>query len=59
MGHVVKHEFPAGPEGLRQVKEHLSQVRGTLVEMPLMFLIEEDVAKEGFALDELTEPIYT
>ena len=58
-GHVVKDEFPPGPEGLRQVKEHLSQVRGMLVEMPLMFLIEEDVAKEGLALNDLTEPIYT
>ena len=58
-GHVVQDDFPQGPEGLRQVKELLSQVQGTLVEMPLMFLIEEDVAKEGLTLNELTEPIYT
>lgn len=58
-GHVVRDEFPAGPDGVRQVKKLLSQVQGTLVEMPLMFLIEEDIAEEGVMLNELTEPIYT
>lgn len=58
-GHVVRDDFPPGPEGVKQVKELLSQVKGTLVEMPLMFLIEEDVAKEGLTLNDLTEPIYT
>lgn len=58
-GHVVRDEFPAGAEGARQVKELLSQVQGMLVEMPLMFLIEEDIAEEGVRLNELTEPIYT
>ncbi|KAH3488238.1 hypothetical protein KXW24_005768 [Aspergillus fumigatus] len=58
-GHVVRDDFPPGPEGVRQVKELLSQVKGTLVEMPLMFLIEEDVAKSGLALNDLTEPLYT
>lgn len=58
-GHVVRDDFAPGPEGAKQVKELLSQVKGTLVEMPLMFLIEEDVAKEGLTLNELTEPIYT
>lgn len=58
-GHVVRDDFAPGPEGAKQVKELLSQVKGTLVEMPLMFLIEEDIAKEGLTLNELTEPIYT
>ncbi|BAE61299.1 unnamed protein product [Aspergillus oryzae RIB40] len=58
-GHVVRDDFPGGPEGVRQVKELLSKVKGTLVEMPLMFLIEEDVAKSGLALNDITEPIYT
>lgn len=58
-GHVVRDNFPPGLEGVREVKELLSQVKGTLVEMPLMFLIEEDMAKEGLALNDLTEPIYT
>lgn len=58
-GHVVRDDFPPGPEGVKQVKELLSQVKGTLVEMPLMFLIQEDVAKEGLTLNDLTEPIYT
>ncbi|EAW14505.1 putative phospholipase D (PLD) [Aspergillus clavatus NRRL 1] len=58
-GHVVRDNFAPGAEGVREVKELLSQVKGTLVEMPLMFLIEEDVAKSGLALNELTEPLYT
>jgi phospholipase D1/2 len=55
-GHVVKDEFPGG---VAQVKEELSKVKGTLVEMPLMFLIEEDIAQEGIGLNSLTEEIYT
>lgn len=58
-GHVVRDDFPPGPDGARQVKELLSQVKGTLVEMPLMFLIEEDVAKSGVTLNDFTEPLYT
>ncbi|WEW61226.1 phospholipase D [Emydomyces testavorans] len=55
-GHVIRDEFP---EGVRAVKEELRKVKGTLVEMPLMFLIEEDIAKEGVGLNKLTEEIYT
>jgi phospholipase D1/2 len=58
-GHVVQDDFPPGADGVRQVKELLSTVKGTLVEMPLMFLIEEDIAKEGVSLNALTEEIYT
>lgn len=58
-GHVVRDEFSPGPEGVREVKELLSKVKGTLVEMPLMFLIEEDIAKTGLTLNSLTEEIYT
>ncbi|KAJ5563501.1 Phospholipase D/Transphosphatidylase [Penicillium sp. DV-2018c] len=58
-GHVVRDNFAPGAEGVKQVKELLSQVKGTLVEMPLMFLIEEDIAKEGLTLNDLTEPLYT
>lgn len=58
-GHVVRDNFAPGPEGVQQVKEQLSQVKGTLVEMPLMFLIEEDIAREGLELNGLTEEIYT
>jgi phospholipase D1/2 len=58
-GHVVSDDFAPGAEGAQQVKELLSQVKGTLVEMPLMFLIEEDIAKEGITLNELTQPLYT
>lgn len=58
-GHVVRDDFAPGAEGAKQVKELLSQVKGTLVEMPLMFLIEEDIAKQGLTLNDLTEPLYT
>lgn len=58
-GHVVKDDFSPGPQGVKEVKDLLSRVRGTLVEMPLMFLIEEDIAKEGLSLNALTEEIYT
>ncbi|KAK2745422.1 hypothetical protein FQN57_003765 [Myotisia sp. PD_48] len=55
-GHVIRDEFP---DGVRAVKEELSKVRGTLVEMPLMFLVEEDIAQEGLGLNSLTEELYT
>ena len=58
-GHVVAEEFSPGEEGVRQLKEELSKVRGTLVEMPLMFLIKEDIAVEGVGLNAFTEEVYT
>lgn len=58
-GHVVRENFAPGPEGARQLKELLSKVKGTLVEMPLMFLIQEDIAKQGLSLNAFTEEIYT
>ncbi|KAB5545947.1 phospholipase D active site-containing protein [Coniochaeta sp. 2T2.1] len=57
-GHVVKEEFVSG--GVGEVKEWLSRVRGTLVEMPLEFLVEvEDLAKEGISFNGLTDELYT
>lgn len=58
-GHVVKDEFSPGAAGAREVKDWLSRVKGTLVEMPLMFLIDEDIAQEGASLNALTEEVYT
>ncbi len=58
-GHIVREDFPPVPEGIQQVKDLLSRVKGTLVEMPLMFLIEEDIAKEGMSLNFMTEVVYT
>ncbi|OTA94282.1 hypothetical protein M434DRAFT_394836 [Hypoxylon sp. CO27-5] len=56
-GHVVREEFPGG---VAEVKEWLSRIRGTLVEMPLEFLIEvEDLAKSGLSLNAFTDEIYT
>ncbi|KAI9758626.1 MAG: Cyanate hydratase [Chaenotheca gracillima] len=58
-GHVVAEEFAPGDQGVREMKDVLSQIRGTLVEMPLLFLIEEDIAKEGISLNAFTEELYT
>jgi phospholipase D1/2 len=59
-GHVVAEEFDPDPQvAVRQVKEELAKVRGSLVEMPLMFLKEEDIAKEGLGLNKFTEDVYT
>jgi phospholipase D1/2 len=56
VGHVVKEEFPGG---VGEVKEWLSRVKGNLVEMPLTFLKEEDIAKEGLSLNAFTAEVYT
>lgn len=58
-GHVVAENFAPGEQGVREMKEVLSQIKGTLVEMPLLFLKEEDIAKEGVGLNAFTETIYT
>ena len=55
-GHVVKEEFPGGVD---ELKDWLDRVRGTLVEMPLLFMDGVDFAKEGLSLNVLTETIYT
>ena len=58
-GHVVKEEFSPGVQGVREVKEVLSKIRGTLVEMPLDFLKNIDLAIEGVTLNAFTEEVYT
>ncbi|KAF2005570.1 phospholipase D/nuclease, partial [Amniculicola lignicola CBS 123094] len=58
-GHVVAENFSQGDQGVREVKEVLSRVKGSLVEMPLLFLKDEDIAKEGVGLNAFTEELYT
>jgi phospholipase D1/2 len=58
-GHVVAENFSQGEQGVREVKEVLSTIKGTLVEMPLLFLKDEDIAKEGVGLNAFTEELYT
>lgn len=58
-GHVVESNFSPGDKGTREVKDLLSTIKGTLVEMSLLFLIEEDIAKEGISLNAFTEEVYT
>ena len=71
-GHVIREDFPGG---VKEVKDLLSQVKGTVVEMPLTFLqsascrllmrhsadqvTDEDIAHQGITLNPLTEPVYT
>ncbi|KAM0432766.1 hypothetical protein ACHAPT_004468 [Fusarium lateritium] len=56
-GHIVREEFPGG---VNEVKQWLSRIRGTLVEMPLDFLVDvDDIAKEGLTLNDLTNELYT
>lgn len=56
-GHIVREEFPGG---VAEVKKWLGQIRGTLVDMPLDFLIDvPDIAEEGLALNSLTAQLYT
>lgn len=59
LGHVVADNFSPGPQGVDEVKGLLSTIKGTLVEMPLLFLIKEDIAKEGVGLNAFTEEVYT
>ena len=55
-GHVV----PDYPGGVTAVKARLAEVRGNLVEMPLEFLVDvKDLAKQGLALNSLTDELYT
>ncbi|KAI4128680.1 MAG: hypothetical protein LQ338_002626 [Usnochroma carphineum] len=58
-GHVVGENFSPGQQGVTEMKELLSTIKGTLVEMPLLFLIKEDIAKEGVGLNAFTEEVYT
>lgn len=58
-GHVVAENFSPGDLGVREMKDLLSTIKGNLVEMPLLFLIKEDIAKEGLSLNAFTEVIYT
>ncbi|PNS19358.1 Phospholipase D1 [Sphaceloma murrayae] len=57
IGHVVSEEFPPGEAGAREVKQILSRIRGTLVEMPLLFMDGVDFAREGVALNAFTEEV--
>ncbi|KAH7328165.1 putative phospholipase D [Stachybotrys elegans] len=56
-GHIVREEFPGG---VQEVKEWLGGIRGTLVDMPLDFLVDvDDIAKEGLALNSFVDELYT
>lgn len=56
---MISENFSPGAAGVEEMKTVLSTIKGTLVEMPLLFLIDEDIAKEGLSLNSLTEEVYT
>lgn len=59
-GHVVRRNFSKDPvQAAKEVKQVLAHIRGHLVEFPLHFLEEEDIAKEGVSLNAFTETVYT
>ncbi|KAL8999842.1 MAG: hypothetical protein Q9169_001383 [Polycauliona sp. 2 TL-2023] len=58
-GHVVAENFSPGQRGVDELKGLLGTIQGTLVEMPLLFLIKEDIAQEGVSLNAFTEEVYT
>ncbi|KAJ5107867.1 phospholipase D/nuclease [Penicillium angulare] len=57
-GHVAKDNFAAGDEGLKEVKEELAKIRGTLVEMPLDFLVNTDIQIEDPGYNVITRQGY-
>ena len=58
MGSCRCQEFLVWSPGSGRDVATLSTIRGTLVEMPLLFLIKEDVAKEGVGLNTFTEDVF-
>ena len=57
-GHVAKSNFASGEEGVKQVKEELSKIRGMLVEMPLQFLAKTDIQIEDPGYNIITRQGY-
>ncbi|KAL4962730.1 phospholipase D/nuclease [Aspergillus stella-maris] len=57
-GHVLKDNFSEGQQGAKEVKEELSKIKGTLVEMPLQFLENTAVQSEGVVYNVITRQGY-
>ncbi|RDW67489.1 uncharacterized protein DSM5745_09355 [Aspergillus mulundensis] len=55
-GHVCKANFSTGEQAIHEIKEELSAIKGTLVEMPLEFLANCDIQPEGAAYNMFTRP---
>ncbi|KAK6355023.1 hypothetical protein TWF696_004150 [Orbilia brochopaga] len=53
-GHLFDPEMP-----LEEVKRRLDSVKGHLVEFPVAFLMDEEMAERGLDLNEITESIFT
>ncbi|KAL4779269.1 phospholipase D/nuclease [Aspergillus varians] len=57
-GHVQKGNFSRGEKGAKEVKGELAKIRGTLVEMPLDFLVNTNIQMEDPVYNILTRQGY-
>lgn len=57
-GHVEKGNFLSGDDGVKEVKEELSKIRGTLVKMPLQFLVNSNIQIGDLGYDIITRQGY-
>ncbi|KAL4986500.1 hypothetical protein BDW68DRAFT_178718 [Aspergillus falconensis] len=58
-GHVAYDNFSSGKEAIREVKDELSSIKGTLVEMPMDFLINCNIQPDDAAFNMYTRSGYT
>ncbi|KAL4972864.1 hypothetical protein BDW66DRAFT_154355 [Aspergillus desertorum] len=58
-GHVAYDNFSSGKEATPEVKNELSAIKGTLVEMPMDFLINCNIQPDDAAFNMYTRPGYT
>jgi phospholipase D1/2 len=54
----MRDDFSLRAADVREIKDLLSRVKNTLIEMFLIFLIKKDIIKKGSILNALTEIIY-
>ncbi|OJJ42490.1 hypothetical protein ASPZODRAFT_2119907 [Penicilliopsis zonata CBS 506.65] len=57
-GHVAKNNFAGGEQGLKEVKQELAKIRGSLVDMPLQFLVNTDIQIEDPGYNIITRQGY-
>ncbi|KAL4733609.1 hypothetical protein BDV11DRAFT_213620 [Aspergillus similis] len=58
-GHVALDHFSSGKEAIREVKDELSAIKGTLVEMPMDFLINCNIQPDDAVFNMYTRSGYT
>ncbi|KAL4812173.1 hypothetical protein BDW67DRAFT_193964 [Aspergillus spinulosporus] len=58
-GHVALDHFSSGKEAIHEVKDELSAIKGTLVEMPMDFLINCNIQPDDAVFNMYTRSGYT